>query len=84
MTEEPVDPIEEGPDDADADLLDEQRVMTVRCPNCGAAVYEEAPQCPRCKQWLTEPDNRPLAGHRWWWIALAIAGIAAFVFVYAI
>jgi hypothetical protein len=76
--------IDEGPDEADADLLDEDRVELVPCPHCHQAISEFAQQCPYCKTWVTE--NRAescLAGRRWWWVVLALAGIAMFVLLYA-
>lgn len=70
--EEWEEPDEEG--EYDDDDLD-----TIACPNCGAAVYEDAEQCPQCGEYLIRGSTSPLVGrgiiYRW----LALAGIAAVI-----
>jgi hypothetical protein len=31
------------------------------CPECGAAIYYDLDQCPRCGHWLTEADRRSVS-----------------------
>lgn len=76
--------IDEGPDEADADLLDEDRIELVPCPHCGAAISEFAQQCPQCKYWITKEPALPFSGRSLWWIVLAVTGIAMFVLLYAL
>jgi hypothetical protein len=77
--------IDEGPDENDADLLDEDRIELVPCPHCGAMISEYAQQCPTCGDWIISGDSEsPLSGKRpLWWIILAVAGIIMFVIIYA-
>ena len=37
-------------DDYDDAFEDE---TTIECPNCGSSVYEDAPQCPSCGEYIT-------------------------------
>jgi hypothetical protein len=43
-------------DDSD-DELDEDGDETVKCPYCGAAVYEDAERCPSCENYLSREDE---------------------------
>jgi predicted nucleic acid-binding Zn ribbon protein len=74
----------EGPDEADRDLLDDDSSPTRRCPACGAEVYEDAERCPACGEYLAAEAPHAWAGRSWWWLLLALAGIAAFVLVFAL
>lgn len=48
------DPHDEGPDSADADLMDElDEGDVVSCPGCGSSVWYDAEKCPTCGQWVT-------------------------------
>ena len=60
----------------DDDDFDDSDLETVACPKCGRQVYEEAEQCPHCGEYITH-DTRVWSGKPWWWIVLALAGIAA-------
>ncbi|NLF31628.1 MAG: hypothetical protein GX591_12165 [Planctomycetes bacterium] len=52
-SDEPLDE-DEFPDEADlADDGDEVLGSLVPCPHCGRAMYEEAPRCPMCGQWVS-------------------------------
>lgn len=48
----------DGPDDDDGaspddDLIDnDDDDRTIPCPACGAGIYEDADQCPRCGEWI--------------------------------
>ena len=61
------------------DDLDDE-TSTIRCPNCGTDVYEEAPQCPMCGEYVTFStsvwDGKPVT-----WIVLGMAGIIAVILV---
>jgi lipopolysaccharide biosynthesis regulator YciM len=78
------DDINEGPDQADADLLDDDRIELIRCPNCGEMISEFTPQCPHCKHWITNPPAGIFTGKKLWWILLAVLGIAMFILLYAL
>ncbi|MBN1941871.1 MAG: hypothetical protein JW849_01120 [Phycisphaerae bacterium] len=73
----------EGPDAADADLLDEDHIKLIPCPNCGEMVGEFAQQCPHCKHWISPSSAGPWAGKSLWWILLAAAGVVMFALLYA-
>ncbi len=49
---------------------------TVRCPECGYPVYEEAEMCPRCGYFL-EDAAHPLTGKPSWFLILGLLGIVA-------
>ena len=77
--------IDQGPDANDADLLDDERVELLKCPSCGNMMSEFAQQCPHCKDWILDSEKAgPFRGRSWWWIALAIIGIAMFFLYFAI
>ena len=80
MNELDTDP--DGPDHADADLLDESDTDTVACPACGAQIYEHADRCNACGEWIVHRSSI-WSRKALWWIILAILGIAAVVYVYA-
>jgi hypothetical protein len=54
---------------------DDEDEDTLPCPYCGAAVYEDAPQCPRCGNYLSEEDERPV-GKPWWLLAGVLVCLA--------
>ena len=60
------------------DDFDDDRSETVPCPECGAEVYEDAPQCPHCGTYVTH-DTNIWSGRPAWWIALGLLGILAVV-----
>jgi hypothetical protein len=62
-----------GPGSADRDLTDDESTDTVRCPSCGAEVYEDADKCLACGQWIIRAGASPARPRPWWWIALALA-----------
>ena len=68
--------------DDDSDELDDDypdddsEVELVRCPQCGADVYEDAEQCPECGEWITV-STHPFAGRSVWFIVIGLLGIAA-------
>ena len=56
---------------------------TFPCPECGAEVYEEAVQCPKCGSYITF-DTSPWAGKPTWWVAMGIVGIIAVIIALAL
>ncbi len=44
----------EAPSDFDLDDQDE----TLACPECGAAVYDDADYCNKCGHWITPSDSQ--------------------------
>jgi hypothetical protein len=75
----PIDPPEEelGPDEQDADLLDEWTIRTKTCPSCRAAIYEDADRCDVCGDWIAH-KGLSLPRFRWWYV-MAIALLAMVV-----
>ncbi|NIP85066.1 MAG: hypothetical protein GTO03_05690 [Planctomycetales bacterium] len=65
----------DGDDDAEDGYDDEGLdADTVPCPQCGADVYEDAPQCPACGNYITYHHQlAPL----WWWTAVVILALIA-------
>ncbi|MFP4106273.1 MAG: hypothetical protein ACLFVU_09305 [Phycisphaerae bacterium] len=75
MTPGPPDPVHEGPDEHDEDLLDETTPCSRHCRNCGGTVYEDADKCPWCGHWLVGGPHEAWTGKKWWYILLAAAGV---------
>jgi hypothetical protein len=73
--DEPLD--DDYPDEPDDDFSE-----TVPCRECGAEVYEDAEQCPRCGTYLTHSSS-VLAGRPIWWIVLGMLGFVAAVLALA-
>ena len=69
----------ENPDWNDDD--DDEETEVVICPGCGAEVYEDAEQCPRCGEYIISSSTHPFAGRGWWFIALGLIGILATIIV---
>jgi DNA-directed RNA polymerase subunit RPC12/RpoP len=63
----------EPDDEAEAD----SSTATIRCPGCGAAIYEESVQCPYCGDYVTPDAAVGLAGRPWWFVVMAVAAILA-------
>ncbi len=63
--------------DSDDDYGDDE-AETLPCPECGAEVYEDAEQCPRCGAYIT-PHTHALAGWPWVLVALGLCGVVAVV-----
>ena len=57
------------PDDDDDDIAE-----TLDCPACGAAIYEDAEQCPDCGEYV-EFVGHGLSGRPVWFVALGLLGI---------
>jgi len=75
---------EEGPDEADADLLDDaDDTATIECPHCGAEIYEDAQRCPHCGQYVFSDADLDLPAHRSpsWAYVLLLAALAALLWL---
>lgn len=66
----------EDPNDADDESPDED-TATRDCPHCGASVYEDAVQCPRCGDFLPRHGRAGPAALPWWMLAGLAAALAA-------
>ena len=64
----------EYPDEPHDDSWDEDDV-TVRCPDCGADVYEDALQCPECGWYVTATARTELPKH---WKIVAVVVLVVF------
>ena len=79
---------EEGPDEADADLIDaaaaggaDDDTATVECPHCSAEIYEDAERCPHCGLYVTAADpDLPARRSRSWAYLLLLAALAALLY----
>jgi hypothetical protein len=66
----------EGREYLDESDLDESQTCLIPCPSCGAMVYEDSPQCPRCHEWLPPDSADWRKSPRWYvraglWLARA-------------
>lgn len=75
----------DGWDDSDESdeydgCLDEaaDEAATVVCSGCGADVYEDAPMCPHCGEFITESTSA-WSGRPGWWSAAGFLGIIAVI-----
>lgn len=66
-------------DDDDCDCNDEcgsdcecgdEDSPTIPCPYCGQEIYEDAPQCSHCGQYISDEDAPPR--RQPWWIILGV------------
>ena len=63
-------PLEEKeyPDEADLVEEDEESSLTLtHCPVCGELIYDQAQQCPHCKEWIF-PDRPGWRSSRKWYV----------------
>lgn len=68
--------------DPDEDWEDDDApVDVVRCPSCGAEIYEDAEQCPECGDYVIHGNSAPWQGKPGWYAALAVLGILAVLLV---
>lgn len=80
-------------DDSDSDDIEyeefdnEETELTVPCVNCGREMYIDADMCPHCLSYQVDGErqvnSRPLSlrGRPVWYVLLALAGIAATIYV---
>lgn len=66
--------------DDDTDYPEEsefdEETSTIECSHCGAEVYEEAPACPVCGEYLGV-NTHPFSERPRWWILLGTLGVIA-------
>lgn len=73
---------DEDPDWEEEDFPDDdEESFTITCPACGAAIYEDAPQCPQCGEYVTRGSASVWQGKPVWYILLACLGIVAVIIV---
>lgn len=51
---------------------------TIPCPYCRHPIYEDAPRCPRCGNYISEEDA-PAARKPWW---IIVGALLVFYVVY--
>jgi uncharacterized paraquat-inducible protein A len=75
---------EDDDDEDDDDYGDDggDDAETVPCPQCGADVYEDAEQCPRCGKYLSAEDAPPTRPRGWVAIVMVLALLAAVMWVF--
>ncbi|WP_437187004.1 hypothetical protein SH668x_000378 [Planctomicrobium sp. SH668] len=67
-------------DDLDDDYPeDSEDHGTIPCPSCGADIYEDAPQCPICGEYVTSTSRSAWDGKPLWYIIIGLAGIFAVI-----
>lgn len=54
---------------------------TVRCPECGAEIYEDVELCPRCGFYVEGASDHSLADRPRWFVVLGVLGILATLLV---
>lgn len=73
--------------DWESDDSDDESDATLECPACGADVYEDAPACPICGEYIVHDNEFATSQQRgptgiWsdrpaWWIWLGFLGVIA-------
>ena len=69
----------DGAVDYDSDDSD----VTIDCPYCGEAMYDDAEQCPHCGQYLSAEDQ-PRESKPWWIVATAIVLLVIMLWLFTI
>lgn len=59
---------------------DDDETATVQCAACGAEMYDDAPQCPVCGEYVGALRGSLWEGRPGWWIALGLLGIIAVMY----
>ena len=67
----------------DPDDSDDGMPGTVACAACGTEIYEDAPQCPVCGEYVTALRGSHWEGRPGWWIALGLLGVIAVIYLLA-
>ncbi len=71
-------PRPEDIEELDHDSDDDAEGDGGRCPACGRAVYQGAPKCPYCGEWITGDTEAGRRSRGWLWpavVALLVAVI---------
>ena len=72
-------PLEDWEDPDEPSDPEDDEADTLVCPACGSEVYEDAEQCPYCREYLTSPSTSVLADRPWWFVLLALLGMVAVI-----
>lgn len=67
----------EFPDD---ETFPDDSADLIPCPECGAEIYDDSEQCPRCGSYLIHQNNT-WSGRPAWWVILGLLGIVAVIAV---
>jgi hypothetical protein len=67
-------------DDVDFDFDDDGDEPTIACPYCGEEIYEDAPRCPACGQYVSAEDAP--GARRPWWIVIGAAVCLLLVYLW--
>jgi predicted nucleic acid-binding Zn ribbon protein len=71
-------------EDEDDDAYgDDDDAETVPCPHCGADVYEDAEQCPRCEKYMSAEDRPTSRPSTFVGVMMVLALLAALFWVFA-
>jgi len=57
-------------DESDEDFDEEPD--EVPCPACGRTVYEDAPKCPHCGEWITPGSGAERRSRTWFWPIIVV------------
>ena len=64
--------------DIDDESFDADDAPYDECPQCGAAIFDDAPQCPSCGSYVTF-DRSVWSGKPGWWVLLGKLGVFAVI-----
>jgi len=71
---------DEWPDEHD--LVDADEPAEVRCPSCGAEVFEDCQKCPHCGEWIVAAARAGRGGRGRLWLIAAIVLIVVILVVW--
>jgi len=55
---------------------DDETDVTISCPNCNLEIYEDAPRCPHCGEYITGSNRNPFSTRSSWFRNLIVVVIA--------
>jgi hypothetical protein len=67
----------EDPETYPQGLYDDDGPPNVPCPHCGAGVFEDAEQCPKCGAYLSREDAPTGNKSGAWWVLIVLCLFAA-------
>ena len=76
-------PVNEGPGEHDAHLMDDDPSEQVPCARCGESIWAYAQRCPACgvyfsgEAWQFQPAGPKATGRLSWWHVLVVGLIVA-------
>jgi uncharacterized paraquat-inducible protein A len=71
---------DEWSDEDDSDDGIDEDPDEMPCPACGRMVYEDAPKCPHCGEWITAATAAERRSRTWLW-PLLVAGLISLILV---